>query len=314
MDIRRKALHYPTMYTDSPLASRDIPTYRLYRERSGESGDFWLHCETIPARTHLHNFEINAHRHDALFQIFLVTEGSGELVEDGRARQFAAPCVLFIAPGAVHGFRYQRDVDGIVVTALADRLRAIADADRRIAAFTTANRVVSLDDGPAAKRILGCLWDISAELDNPAPGRMPLLEALMATAIVGLARVDGAADEEAPAPVRRDQARVERFIALIGAHMREHQPVGFYAERLGLSPTHLNRLVREVTGMSAQNLIARRLLEAAKRDLVFTPSPVQKIAYSLGFADPAYFNRFFRRHAGTTPGAYRETERKVLAA
>jgi AraC family transcriptional regulator, transcriptional activator of pobA len=61
-----------------------------------------------------------------------------------------------------------------------------------------------------------------------------------------------------------------------------------------------------------QGLIARRLLEAAQRDLVFTPSPVQKVAYSLGFSDPAYFNRFFRRMTGTTPGAFRPQEREKL--
>jgi AraC family transcriptional regulator, transcriptional activator of pobA len=55
------------------------------------------------------------------------------------------------------------------------------------------------------------------------------------------------------------------------------------------------------------------LLEAARRDLIFSPSPVQKIAYSLGFSDPAYFNRFFRRMTGTTPGAFRTEERHRLA-
>ena len=54
-------------------------------------------------------------------------------------------------------------------------------------------------------------------------------------------------------------------------------------------------------------------MEAARRDLVFTPTPIQAIAYSLGFSDPAYFNRFFRRHAGLTPGAFREAERRKLA-
>jgi AraC family transcriptional activator of pobA len=62
-----------------------------------------------------------------------------------------------------------------------------------------------------------------------------------------------------------------------------------------------------------QGLIGMHMLEAARRDLVFTPTPIQGIAYSLGFSDPAYFNRFFRRQTGTTPGAYRDTERKKQA-
>lgn len=292
-----------------------VPSYRLYRESREEAADFWLHCETIPARTHLHNYEISAHRHDALFQIFLVTEGSGELVGEEASQPFEAPCALFIAPGAVHGFRYRRDVDGIVVTALAERLRTITHADRRIATFATRNNIVPLSGGDDAGRARLALLDIERELELPAPGRVALLEAYMATAIICLARASGSFEEEddRDAATHRDDERVERFLSLVTTHMREHRPVAFYADRLGVSQTHLNRLIRRSTGLSAQALIARRMLEAARRDLIFTPSPVQKIAYALGFSDPAYFNRFFRRHTGVTPGAYRDEERRRLS-
>ncbi|MCR4269467.1 helix-turn-helix domain-containing protein, partial [Nitratireductor sp. ZSWI3] len=112
----------------------------------------------------------------------------------------------------------------------------------------------------------------------------------------------------------RDSQRMQALEMLISTHFREHRPVGFYAGRVGVSVAHLNRLARRGAGASVSQLITRRLLEAARRDLIFTPTPVQAIAYSLGFQDPAYFNRFFRRQTGTTPGAYREAERRRLAA
>ena len=89
--------------------------------------------------------------------------------------------------------------------------------------------------------------------------------------------------------------------------------MAFYADALGVSAAHLNRLARAETGYSVQGLIARRMTETARRDLVFTPTPVQAIAYSLGFSDPAYFNRFFRRQTGVTPGEFRQVERGRLA-
>ncbi|WP_236775424.1 helix-turn-helix domain-containing protein, partial [Agrobacterium tumefaciens] len=79
----------------------------------------------------------------------------------------------------------------------------------------------------------------------------------------------------------------------------------FYAKKLGLSETHLNRLVRSVSGLSLQRLIARRQIEIAQQELIFTVSSVQMIAEGLGFADPAYFNRFFKRETGMTPRAWR---------
>ncbi len=48
-------------------------------------------------------------------------------------------------------------------------------------------------------------------------------------------------------------------------------------------------------------MVANRLIEAARRDLIAMPSSVQHIAYSLGFSDPAYFSRFFLKMTGETP-------------
>jgi AraC family transcriptional activator of pobA len=302
MDFRGIRLH------NSNMPSRpEIPTYKLYGEDFYASPDFWLHTETIPERTRLHNFEIAEHRHEAFFQIFLVQQGSGELLVGKAVRHFEAPCAVFVPPGAPHGFRYSRDVEGLVITARADRLSAVTASDRAIGEFAGHLSIVKLDEGAAARSATETLVALVAEHRGLAPGRAMQLEALMTMAIVGLARVAGAVDHDA---LNAAEPRLEALLSLIGTHYREHRPVTFYADRLGVSPTHLNRIARAATGLSVQGLISRRLMETARRDLVFSPSPVQTIAYSLGFSDPAYFNRYFRRATGVTPGAYREAERR----
>ncbi|PRD42964.1 hypothetical protein C5748_14480 [Phyllobacterium phragmitis] len=110
-----------------------------------------------------------------------------------------------------------------------------------------------------------------------------------------------------------NERRVERLAGLIHQHFRTRQPAGFYARQLGISPTHLNRIVREVTGFSTHELIARKRVEEAKRALVFTTATVQEIGFGLGFADPAYFSRFFLQRTGMTPRAYRSAETAKLA-
>ncbi len=294
------------------MANR-IPSYQLYGEQTPDAAEFWLHGETIPERTHLHNWEIAPHRHDAFFQIFLVTSGRGEILGP-HPHVFAAPCAVFVPPGTVHGFRYSHDVDGLVLTALGDRLGSLSAGDRSIALFASAIRIVALpEDDPDGRFAADCITRIHGELGRRGPGRTVLLEALMISALVAVVRAEGAAPAGEEAVGARDRMRIEELLDLIGAHYRQHRPASFYAERLGLSPAHLNRICRQETGASLQQLVAARLVEAARRDLVFTPTPVQKIAYALGFSDPAYFNRFFRRQTGTTPGLYRERERQRLA-
>jgi len=61
-----------------------------------------------------------------------------------------------------------------------------------------------------------------------------------------------------------------------------------------------------------QNVLPAVLLDEAKRELVFTFATVQEISYRLGFADPAYFSRFFMKQTGQTPRAWRIEERERL--
>lgn len=289
MDFRAIRLY------DCDMTTAAVPDYRLYRERSGETGDFWLHCEPIPDRTRLHRYEIAAHRHPALLQLFDVTRGSGDIFDGSAWRAFAAPCVLFIPPGAVHGFRFARDVDGTVVTVLAERLAMLA-SDPSIHQFAGAIRV--LHDAPAAP-----LGSIAEEMAGRAVARVAALEAHLVLSVIALARFWQAASGEAGLPAQ--DPRIEALRDLVATHARERRPLAFYAGRLGLSGAQLNRIARQRVGMTVQSMVESALIDAARRELVFTPTSVSRIAEGLGFHDPAYFNRFFRRHTGMTPGAYR---------
>jgi AraC family transcriptional activator of pobA len=283
-----------------------VSTYRLYGEKPAESADFWLHCETLPERSRLHDWTIAAHRHEAFFQIFLVARGQGEMLVGERWEAFSGPAVLFIPPGAVHGFRFTPDVDGTVVTALADRLRSLAAADRQVAIFAETQRVVVLDadDFNGVPQAIG---RIAQEASRLAEASNVRLEALITQAIVGLARITSPKTGSVPG---REQVRLAQLQTLIATHFREHRPTAFFAGRIGVSATHLNRMTRLTSGLSVQDMLANRLLDQAQRDLIFTPTSIQAIADSLGFSDPAYFIRFFRKDMRTTPGQFRAAERK----
>ena len=96
-----------------------------------------------------------------------------------------------------------------------------------------------------------------------------------------------------------------RYRSLLELHFRRHQPIGFYADALGVTPDHLGRTCRATSGLGALDLLHERMLLEARRMLAYTPVPVTGVAQQLGFEDPGYFSRFFTRRAGLSPSAYR---------
>lgn len=288
-----------------------VPTYDLYGERSSGKPDFWMHCETIASRSSLHQWEIGLHRHDSFFQLLYIRNGSGDALLQGETLPFRPPCVAVVPPGISHGFRFSRDVDGMVITVVADQLRLTSGLSKRPADWLASPRLVVLDPEASDTSYLGETFSrILEEFDGRRTGRNDLIEAHLVSVLLLLRR---AAIPQAGEGAREiNQMRVEVLQELIGRHFREQLPAEAYARLLNLSPTHLNRLVREVTGSSTHDLIMARVIDEARRALVFTPNSIQRIADNLGFADAAYFSRCFRKRTGLTPREYRETEREKL--
>jgi AraC family transcriptional activator of pobA len=78
-----------------------------------------------------------------------------------------------------------------------------------------------------------------------------------------------------------------------------------YAGVLRVAPVRLNRLCLKIAGKTAFGMTQERLILEACRKLTYVPAGVADIAYELGFQDPAYFSRLFKKLVGMTPKEYR---------
>ena len=103
----------------------------------------------------------------------------------------------------------------------------------------------------------------------------------------------------------RESKQFSEFKALLESHYSHHWPISRYAQRLGMSETSLNRLCRALCGATAFHLVQQRLALEARRRLMYVTGSVHSIASELGFADAAYFSRFFRRQTGVSPNEFR---------
>lgn len=291
---------------------RSIPTYDLYGEKAGDSPDFWLHCETIPSRSSLHHWEIGLHRHEQFFQILYIEAGSGDAVFGNNVHPIVPPAVITVPPLARHGFRFSRDIDGYVFTLLSTHLKTIPADHGRFGEWLAEPRLTGLRTEDADSRYIAeTLHRLAAETAARRTGPADLCEAYLTAALRLTARLfaAGRGDEEDGA--NENERRLNRLTGLIHQHLRSHKPASFYARELGISPTHLNRIVKQLTGRNTQTLINGKLIDEAQRELLFTQLPVQEIGYRLGFSDPAYFSRFFLTHTGLSPRQWRMAQNRV---
>jgi AraC family transcriptional activator of pobA len=139
--------------------------------------------------------------------------------------------------------------------------------------------------------------------------RVCALQSYLGLAFVLLARGFARENERRLSVADKGVDLVRRFRAMVDGHFKEHWTVAAYASELAITPTHLNRICRSVLGRTALEVIHDRLLLEAKRNLIYTSMSVKEVSNALCFSDPAYFTRFFARNAGTSPTAFRETQR-----
>jgi AraC-like DNA-binding protein len=81
------------------------------------------------------------------------------------------------------------------------------------------------------------------------------------------------------------------------------------ADAVGVSSNYLSRIFHQEVGLSAWDCLNRFRILKAQELLRRSPASIAEVAAQVGFDDPAYFSRMFRKHTGQSPQAYRQAER-----
>lgn len=288
-----------------------VPIYKLYGYGNVWTAPDPLFCETIAAQEKLHNWHVAPHKHVDLFQILYLESGEVTVHLDGVAQTLGPAHIVLVPQMVVHEFVFRPGSGGYILTLTYALLRELC---QRFALASGAHPdpvVLAVGSAAADRYCALTLHQLDHEYRSlHSPQRGPVLETLLAVVLVWIHRQGHPRDAETSAldPGSRHLAHYAR---LIEAHFRAEHQVHWYARRIGLTPTHLNAIVQALAGKSALQLIHERLLLEARRELIYTPRTISVIADSLGFADPAYFTRFFKRLQGLSPKDFR---RSVLHA
>lgn len=291
-----------------------IPNINIGQVYDQRYADEDVHYEALGKLADFFGHNMPVHRHDRFFQLHYLTRGAVRVYLDDQQYSESAPLFFLTPPTIPHAFVTHPDSEGHVLTVRQQLVWPLLEAHRsqsgepRLVSPTCvalgapdarhASEVEHLD------RLFAMLAD---EFGQQLPARNASLQALTQLVFIALLRLS--AEPVKNQHVRHDNLQIfHHFNALIEDRYREHWPLSRYAEAMGVTEARLNDICRRIADLPSKRLVHERLMQEARRLLLFTAGSVNEIGYQLGFKDPAYFTRFFSREAGMTPSEYRLRE------
>lgn len=286
-----------------------IPQFALYGELVLKQDPEFVHIEDIYERSSKNGWVIKPHRHTYLFQVLCVYNGEIELQLDDSNLSLKGSCAITIPTGIVHGFRFHPDTEGIVLS-LATNYFSIGTENRVesiLEDMMSQPRIIRFQENSWLQQHLIRYFElIRSELTHPHQGQQFVLYSLVKIALITLRR-QVEHDLLSKSAYEPGNQLISQFRTLLEKNYKHHWKICEYADALHVSVSTLNRVCHEALGTSAKKLIQDRLLIEAKRRLIYTRQTLDQIADSLGFKDPAYFSRVFKKMEGLSPRDYRQS-------
>ena len=286
-----------------------IPKYFLYGESARDVDQQFLHIETLDARSRKHEWSIRPHVHGELHHLLFIEQGSGVIDIDTDTFNITAAMLVSVPAQCVHGFQFECNTEGWIITSSSALLRRMSLAHSDFARLLYQSALLTLTSEQRdwfKAQFLGLAREVELEQVAYRAAAEGALLSILANAI----RIKLATDNDALGHNDSDVDLVLRYKHQIDKLFRGRIGAMEYAARLCVCHETLRSACVRITGSSPLALLnARRLLEA-KRCLIYSNMSIAEVAYQSGFEDPAYFSRFFTRSAGTSPRDYRLSHMK----
>jgi AraC family transcriptional regulator, transcriptional activator of pobA len=97
------------------------------------------------------------------------------------------------------------------------------------------------------------------------------------------------------------------FKIAVETHLTEQHTINTIANNLSITTNNLYNIVKEFSGVSPKEFITNRLMLEAQRKLFYSEASVKELAYELGFSDPDYFSKLFKKKTGKSVTQFLES-------
>ena len=282
----------------SLLAITDVPQSIRYDEEIPEQFLFFeLNREYV---AYLSQNIKPPHRHPYQEVIWIRTASAAHLL-DGEVVEFPAQTLLIIPKGRIHRFIPSLDCLGCVIRFNEEFLQNPSHL-----LFTQFAGHASLQlTQQEAGGFEAYLSLLRYEYEHTNTYHLHTLRKLLAAFVAKLEELCQLHSMMASKDAMRTLNIWNHFNIIMEQKFKTEHAVTFYASELGLSPRKLGEVTKLYTGKNVSEVIDARLITEAKRLLIFSSLAIKEISFELGFEEPSYFSKVFKKLTGETPSNFK---------
>jgi AraC family transcriptional activator of pobA len=256
-------------------------------------------------RPHIHSY----------YQIIWFKSGEGKHFVDFREYGVLENSMFFIAKNQVHYFDQHTHYQGVLVHF--NEIFLIQNSNEtdfflKSNIFNSPYQQPSCCVGNTIENILEeYIQQISRELESTqAFGKEELLRGYLKSFLIQIQRRKNDLEQnENNILVAPNEKRVQlvKFVNLIDENYNKGFTISEYANLLYISSRTLSDLTKDALNKTPLQMVQERIILEAQRLLIHSDLNINQIGYRLGFDDPSYFVKYFKKHTHTSPSDFRKS-------
>lgn len=279
----------------------------LYGDNNAILLSNFIHYESLETRSKMYDWEINEHLHTDLYQLFIIQAGEGILISENREITLQSPCVITIPTNTLHGFHFQSDICGEVITFSESFLESCLKNSPQLLMEINQLNHLSFKDNVAFFESINVFEEmIRKELYEENMEKQTVIQSLFQLIFTHIYRFSVSLNESKTSSDNRTLRYFQAFQKSIKQSIQESKSIEDYAKELNITAVHLNRICQNLVQKSALQLVQDYLINEAKKYLLNTSYSISEVSYFLNFKDPAYFTRLFKKQTGVNPSDFRK--------
>ncbi|MFN3406047.1 MAG: AraC family transcriptional regulator [Cytophagaceae bacterium] len=244
------------------------------------------------------------HRHDFYFVLF-IKNGAGEHQIDFIKYKVDSHSVFFIRPGQIHQLNLKKGTTGFMLQFTSD-FYAPRENPASVVLRKVSNKNHCQLSTERFEKIGLLLQYIFQETTQKQDRYKDIVKASLDIIFIELFRQSSNQNKIANETKLYAQDRLEELQDLLEKNIHAKKQVSEYAEMLNITPYQLNAITKVSLQKTVSELINEHIILEAKRMLIGTMYQVNQVADILGYDDPSYFIRFFKKQTGLTPETFRK--------